>query len=687
VSGSERRETRALQGGILLLLLCYPALYLSASWPLPTLFVLSVAAAYAAQVLLRRRAPSLTAILSRAHFGETPRALARDLVALLFLARLGVQSGAVLVTVTVCVGIVHGSRVAQAGVVTWIRVRRRMPLITRGVDLSALALPQAPPTRLMRSSVRWMLELNVLPVAAITLQAASGWKAAVVPAAGLSAVLSVAMVGYTTWHAARQRKFPSKEDVFAEVQRQMSTRAPRVVLYFSGTRTSSYQINMWLSTLDALNQPSLIILREKGNLPLIGATSSPIVCFPTAIDLMRFDLSSVRCALYVANVGPNIHLLREPGMKHVFIGHGDSDKVASVNPYGKVYDELWVAGQAGRDRWARADVGVRDEDIVEVGRPQLHMIRTASGTPGDAGPLTVLYAPTWEGWDGDPYSTSLVMMGQDLVVSLLGMGGAVRVLYKPHPLTGIRSAEARAVNDRIIAMIEEAEIPPRSRESLESHARYLRLEAELATLGVDQDGDEADAARESGSDRIDVRAHQEVLAAEADDAFWAAAPEVAHRAITGGYPTLYECFNRCDLLISDVSSVVADFVESQKPYVVTNPAALPDDEFRREYPTAGAAFLLTPELTELPSILNAVKHRPDPLAEDRERLRTYLLGPSHPPSLERFRAAVTRLVSSPTPHPHRAPHTEVEVEPEPEPSLSTTIDLELAEDRQPVDQG
>jgi hypothetical protein len=674
-----------LQGGILLLLLCYPALYLSASWPLPALFALSVAAAYAAQVLLRRRAPSLTAILSRAHFGETPRALARDLLTLLFLARAGVQSAGVVATVAVCVGLVHGARVAQAGVVTWIRVRRRMPLITRGVDLSALALPQAPPALLMRSSVRWMLELNVLPVAAVTLQAASGRKAAVVPAAVLSAVLAVATVGYTAWHAARQRKFPSKEDVFAEVQRQVSAHAPRVVLYFSGTRTSSYQINMWLSTLDALDQPSLIILRERGNLPLIGATSSPIVCFPTATDLMRFDLSSVRCGLYVANVGVNIHLLREPGMKHVFIGHGDSDKVASVNPYGKVYDELWVAGQGGRDRWARAGVGVRDEDIVEVGRPQLHAIRTASGTPG-AGPLTVLYAPTWEGWDGDPYCTSLMMMGPDLVGSLLGMGAAVRVLYKPHPLTGTRSAAARAVNDRIIAMIEEADIPPRSRENLESHARYLRLEAELAKPGVEQDGDEADAARESGSDRTHVLAQREMLAAQANGAFWAAAPETAHRAITGAYPVLYECFNRCDLLISDISSVVADFVESHKPYVVTNPAALPGEEFRREYPTAGAAYLLTPELMELPAILSAVQQGPDPLAEDRKRLRTYLLGPTDPPSLERFRAAVTRLVLSPKPLAHRAPHTEVEVEPEPESSLSVTIDLELAEDRPHVEQ-
>jgi hypothetical protein len=686
MKNADSPETRAVQGGVLLLLLLsYPALYLSASWPLPGLFVLSVAAAYAAEILLQRQAPSLTSVMSRAHFGETPRALARDFVALVFLARADGPSAGVVATVAVCVGLVHGARVAQAAVVTWIRVRRRMPLITRGVDLSALRLPPAPPAFVMRSAVRWLLQLNVLTVAAITLQAAFGWTALIVPVAVVSAVLAVVTAGYTVGQAFRQRRFPSKEKVFAEVQRQVSAHAPSVILYFSGSKSSAYQVNMWLSTLDALEQPSLIVLREKANLPLVGATSSPIVCFPTAIDLMRFDLSSVHCALYVANVGANIHLLREPGMKHVFIGHGDSDKVASVNPYGKVYDELWVASQGGRDRWARADVGVRDEDIVEVGRPQLHPIRTADGMPG-SGPTTVLYAPTWEGWDGDPYCTSLMMMGPDLVAALLGMGDSVRVLYKPHPLTGIRSAVAQAVNERIIAMIEAAEATRRTRENLEARARYQRLVAELASLGVEQDGDEADAARKSGSDRTDVRAHRELLEAEAGDAFWAAAPPSAHRAITGAYPVLYECFNRCDLLISDISSVVADFVESQKPYVVTNPAAMPSDHFREEYPSAGAAYLLTPQLSELPEIMAAVQHGPDPLAEDRERLRTYLLGPSDPPSLDRFRAAVGRLVASPRAQGRRAPHTEVEVEPEPEPSLSVTIDLELAEDRQPVQQ-
>ena len=72
-----------------------------------------------------------------------------------------------------------------------------------------------------------------------------------------------------------------------------------------------------------------------------------MVCIPDPVDFMTFTLPDVRVAMYTANVGKTIHMLREPGVQHVFIGHGDSDKTASFNPFSKVYSEIWVAG-AGR---------------------------------------------------------------------------------------------------------------------------------------------------------------------------------------------------------------------------------------------------------------------------------------------------------------------------------------------------
>ena len=48
-----------------------------------------------------------------------------------------------------------------------------------------------------------------------------------------------------------------------------------------------------------------------------------------------FRLPTVRVAFYVAHVGKNIHMMREPRMKHVFIGHGESDKQHDQAFYGE----------------------------------------------------------------------------------------------------------------------------------------------------------------------------------------------------------------------------------------------------------------------------------------------------------------------------------------------------------------
>jgi hypothetical protein len=315
---------------------------------------------------------------------------------------------------------------------------------------------------------------------------------------------------------------------------------------------------MWLSTLDRLDRRSLIIMRERALVPLLGQTSTPVVCLPSGVDMMSFELPTVRVALFVSNVGKNIHLLRVPGIKHVFIGHGDSDKEASFNPFSKVYDQVWVAGRAGRDRYLRAGVGVADAGVVEVGRPQLASIAT------------------WEGWTDDLQHSSLAPMGPAIIRTLLDRSPGVRVLYKPHPLTGTRDAKTGAAHQQIVAML-----------------------------------------------RADSR----------------------HQVITGARPTLYECFNECDALISDISSVVADFVASQKPYVVTNVGGLPEGEFRDRYPTAAAAYLLDRDCAALHEILNEIeKDGPDPLAGRRNELKTYLLGPDHPDALTRFGLALDRLI-------------------------------------------
>ena len=131
---------------------------------------------------------------------------------------------------------------------------------------------------------------------------------------------------------------------------------PDAVLYYGDAASTVHEVAMWLPTLDALPQTTWVLVRNRQAFDALPATASTVLCVPSATDLLSLRLDVLRVGLFVSNIGNNIHLLRHPGLRTAFIGHGDSDKSASANPFSKVYDQVWVAGPAGRERYTRAAV-------------------------------------------------------------------------------------------------------------------------------------------------------------------------------------------------------------------------------------------------------------------------------------------------------------------------------------------
>ncbi|MGP5194599.1 CDP-glycerol glycerophosphotransferase family protein [Arthrobacter rhombi] len=84
------------------------------------------------------------------------------------------------------------------------------------------------------------------------------------------------------------------------------------------------------------------------------------------------------------------------------------------------------------------------------------------------------------------------------------------------------------------------------------------------------------------------------------------------------------CMNASDVMISDVSSVVSDYLYSCKPMamVVVN---TPVEIFRDEYPVARAAYLLHSDLGNINDVLDQLLHD-DSLRERRGQLRADYLG-------------------------------------------------------------
>jgi hypothetical protein len=70
--------------------------------------------------------------------------------------------------------------------------------------------------------------------------------------------------------------------------------------------------------------------------------------------------------------------------------------------------------------------------------------------------LTVLYAPTWEGWTGDRFRTAVALMGPKVVRMLLDHAPHVGLLYKPHPMAGKNDPAVRRAHQTIVKMIAEA---------------------------------------------------------------------------------------------------------------------------------------------------------------------------------------------------------------------------------------
>lgn len=624
------------------------ALALASLAGLDAMFFAAYAVNYAADWYLRLRGNEVNRAMRRFGFGEQLREFSRLLLLVVF--ALTVESpGLVLVVAIVTVLFVSSSSHGPLG--SYSVRHRNVPVAVLNLDMSELRVPDGPPPGTWNAKGLGRIpgpELLVPASLAIVLGGAGvGWLAlgALAPLISLFAVMQLGL------RAIRNRHIPEPEEMLEIVNRRLDEYRPEVALYFTFAESGQdfmYQVNMWIEALERLDRRTVIVLRETSAMWKLERTRLPVVCARKADHLALLEMPDVRVVLYPGNAGKNVHMLQRAEAQHVFIGHGDSDKLASSNRVSRVFDEIWVAGKAGRDRYRRVQHAIEDKTIVEVGRPQLEAVTPAVPGRAAAGP-TVLYGPTWEGWSDDACYTSLIPMGERIIKELLRQDD-VRVVYKPHPLTGRRSPEAaqadQLVQDLLRADNERraARLDPKAVAAIES--RLAELDERISELaGLNVSGDRLQRTRDARRVDSDVRGELEELRRQWSELFWDDAYQGRrHLIVTERQPSLYDCFNHSDLLISDMSSVISDFVASCKPYVVTNALDEDDAAFRLQYPTAGAAYLLGSDCSQLPAILTAVRDpEHDALARRRVELKEYLLGSDEITSMDLFNGAVESL--------------------------------------------
>jgi CDP-glycerol glycerophosphotransferase (TagB/SpsB family) len=233
----------------------------------------------------------------------------------------------------------------------------------------------------------------------------------------------------------------------------------QIVVYFADTKVNLYQVRQWYEPLAELANtwPVAIIGRSPSAvLELWKESPVPAVYLRTVTDLEDFLTNQdLRIVFYVNQNAKNFQMFRYGRLWHVFINHGESDKMYMTTNQYKAYDYSLVAGQAARDRLASRlwnyDLDARTRLI---GRPQAdHFAGPLPYTP-DAR-IVVLYAPTWEGDRDAAAYGSISTHGVALARAVLA-SDKHRLIYRPHPRSGVRDAEYGAANREIISAIAKA---------------------------------------------------------------------------------------------------------------------------------------------------------------------------------------------------------------------------------------
>ena len=438
--------------------LAYLALLVCAVLPAPIAFLVAAVAVVAAELWLSRQAPYLLPGVLRAQLDTRFRLLSLDVLTAILAARLLPGAGAVIALAVIAVLLLAVGRDAAGIFARRVQWRRAGgPVSWR--NLAVPGLPDPRPARPRREpDLALSLLTLILPLGYAVGSVHDRVAAAIVAQWLVIGLVVLFLAGRGAQYRALNRV--SRDVVRERVQQAIDAHAPEVVLHHSGRRGTVDQVLLWVPPLLSLDRPCLILVREPTHLEALDGCGVPVVWAPRSQDVEQFAVPSIELALYPSDAtNINNHLLRVPGIYDVLVGHGDSDEAENRSPLGRMYDEIWVAGPAGRDRYAYPASGVPDGRICVIGP-----VRPADGPDGVAEreprPM-VVYAPTWENVVDAADLSSLAGRGEALLDALLARQD-VRVVFVPAAAAGSRLPEAAAALQRLTERVELAGLGHRS---------------------------------------------------------------------------------------------------------------------------------------------------------------------------------------------------------------------------------
>lgn len=171
--------------------------------------------------------------------------------------------------------------------------------------------------------------------------------------------------------------------------------------------------------------------------------------FPIELSARGFDyigynkffsisLGKLPAVFYPFNTNTNPVLIKQRQARHVFIGHGESDKEASINPMIRMYDLIFSSGPSSTQRYIDHSI-INKEDIgkraFEIGMPYIDdQFKNKHTKKNDK---MAIYCPTWEGANNNQQYSSLNYSTAKIIIET-ALQYFNELYFMPHPSTGIK---------------------------------------------------------------------------------------------------------------------------------------------------------------------------------------------------------------------------------------------------------
>ena len=126
----------------------------------------------------------------------------------------------------------------------------------------------------------------------------------------------------------------------------------RIGLYFADGEVNLYQVRQWYKPLAELAKTWPVVILSRHTLAAIAMLDEapiPVAYVRTVLDLENFIADQdLRIIFYVNQNARNFQMFRYGKRWHVFINHGESDKMYMTTKQFKAYDYSLIDGDSAR---------------------------------------------------------------------------------------------------------------------------------------------------------------------------------------------------------------------------------------------------------------------------------------------------------------------------------------------------